>query len=272
MRYKSNTAICLFVALVSCEDNTEVGEVTSVVKETYIRLETGEKQAEKIYTYDQAGNLTKERYYDTKFSQAGYEIQYKYDDLNRRTKLTYIFTDQNSFNTVEYIYEGSKLKIEKIFSQGKYESQKSEYFYSSHLKADSARIFSMWRNGYIYSHTSILTYDNHDRLIEERLNGGSYNNHIIKMNVYLSDLLLETCNPLTHMPEGRNCIKNEYTSQGKLYRVYATLTDEPDTLLEEYAYVGNILTEKNVFNQRDSSPIYNADQTLYTLLVKYQYY
>ncbi|MBN8578228.1 MAG: hypothetical protein J0L66_14885 [Cytophagales bacterium] len=273
MRFTLYISICLLIVLISCEEITESKRAAQIVqKETYTRLETGEKQAEKLYTYDLSGRLLKEQFIDIKFSSTGYEIQYEYDGLNRKTKMTAAYTDINAISSVEYEYEGTQLKVVKTF-QGQSETTKAEYFYSNHMNADSIQNFYMGNNGYIYSYTAIMTYDTSGRLIEERWRGdGVYITNIVtKMNVYSGDLLMETCNPLTHMPEGRNCIKNEYNAEGNLYRVYATLTGETDRLLEESIYQGNTIKAKKIFNQRDMMPAYNADPTLYTMLVEYEY-
>jgi len=272
MENRSALALCSFILLLSCHDDSpEVIKGKLPLKETYFRFDTGEKMAEKSYQYNQDGKVTWEYYRDIKFSATSTESRYEYDSRNGVTRWISTNIDQDYSTTTEYIYDEDKL-IRQTLSLGSAGliDERIDYFYNDRTQPDSSQLFLNSSHGFVYSYSNLWQYDSRDRLTLERRKGSIDYDFITKENQYEGDLLMSTCNPTSGI-EGEHCFVNEYYPNGLLFRIHETLPWASDRLLEEYTYAENILREKKIFNQVDMLPAYNADQTRYTIVVRYSY-
>ena len=265
--------LSLIAFLIACQDNNEIVIPQKLpIREIYLKLETGVQLGVKTFTYNQSGNLLRELYQDARFQEANYEIRNEYDANERKTKLIHTFSDPTNFNTVEYTYEKGKVKTETLYYQEAYPHYRIKYFYNNHEQSDSSHHFyhqSLNNIGFTYNFTTHYRYID-GRLIKEWRKGTNVD-FISKLNRYEGDRLIETCNPVTNMELVENCIRNNYTTRGQLYRVYSTYTGTPEKLLEQYTYKDNMLTKKLIFDQSDYLPAYNPDPARYTILVRYEY-
>jgi hypothetical protein len=268
----------LFVTMLSCtyngiEDVSKNVVTNPVMREVHYNFTTGEKIAERNYTYDDRGNPIHEEFTSTVDPSSNSEILYEYNSGNFLVKKTEHYP--KSWNgdaryITEFAYKEGQKTSESNYSDGQSNVMYKTLFFYTGVRIDSTQFvtYLVDNDQTLLNATLIYQYDDQKRLVEKAFTHGfgSTTYH------YGPDQLLSTCDYMDVYGILRErCRDNEYNADGKVAKIFekSDMVYPPTThqLQEELFYKGDLLDERRVYTY----PFYDKPDVPLITQIKYEY-